>query len=235
MNKESARRDKNRNLSLVRDVITKLDFTQREAARTKNLVKHLWEFPTSLFQTWLFVIFRGSSLVRPFSGRTRRVSTKGVSMIRAISGNFPEKLLYKNAPKIGEIWPFHGYPLLWIPLLVLPDFCALLRTFFLANSDLPPYPMVWPLPRPWSETMVSIPLRALQTLCMKELLCLERPFLDLVSQTLRPRGRGRPPPWWEFRPRKKIFSPHPPQIPCKHPPGPSPPCPHPLGRPPPSL
>ena len=21
-----------------------------------------------------------------------------------------------------------------------------------------PYPMVWPLPRPWSETMVSIPL-----------------------------------------------------------------------------
>ena len=27
----------------------------------------------------------------------------------------------------------------------------------LVNSDLP-YPMVWPVPRPWSETMVSIPL-----------------------------------------------------------------------------
>ena len=37
--------------------------------------------------------------------------------------------------------------------------------------------------------------------------------------------------WWEFRPRKKKFSP-PPQIPRKHPPSPSPPRPHPPGRPP---
>ena len=30
------------------------------------------------------------------------------------------------------------------------------------------------------------------TLCMKGFLCLKRPFLDLFSQTPRPRGRGRP-------------------------------------------
>ena len=48
-----------------------------------------------------------------------------------------------------------------------------------------PYPMVWPLPRPWSETMVS-------DLEIKGFLGLGRPFLDLVSQTPRPRGRGRP-------------------------------------------
>ena len=41
-----------------------------------------------------------------------------------------------------------------------------------------PYPMLCPFPRPWSETM--------------GFLGLERPFLDLVSQTPRPRGRGRP-------------------------------------------
>ena len=52
--------------------------------------------------------------------------------------------------------------------------------------------MVWPLPRPWSETMVSIPLRAQKTLEIKGSLGLEPPFLDLVSQTPRPRGRGRP-------------------------------------------
>ena len=55
-----------------------------------------------------------------------------------------------------------------------------------------PYPMVWPLPRPWSKTMVSIPLRAQKTLEIKGVLGLERPFLDLVSQTPRPRGRGTP-------------------------------------------
>ena len=55
-----------------------------------------------------------------------------------------------------------------------------------------PYPMVWPLPRPWSETMVSIPLWAQKTLEIKGFLGLERPFLDLVSRTPRPRGRGRP-------------------------------------------
>ena len=55
-----------------------------------------------------------------------------------------------------------------------------------------PYPMVWPLPRPWSETMVSIPLWAQKTLEIKGFLGLEHPFWDLVSQTPRPRGRGRP-------------------------------------------
>ena len=55
-----------------------------------------------------------------------------------------------------------------------------------------PYPMVWPLPRPWSETMVSILLWAQKTLEIKGFLGLGRPFLDLVSQTPRPRGRGRP-------------------------------------------
>ena len=55
-----------------------------------------------------------------------------------------------------------------------------------------PYPMVWPLPRPWSETMVSIPLSPQKAVEIKGFLGLERPFLDLVSQTPRPRGRGRP-------------------------------------------
>ena len=55
-----------------------------------------------------------------------------------------------------------------------------------------PYPMVWPLPRPWPETLVSTPLRAQKTLEIKGFLGLERPILDLVSQTPRPRGRGRP-------------------------------------------
>ena len=53
-----------------------------------------------------------------------------------------------------------------------------------------PYPLVWPLPKPWSETMVSIPLWAQKTLEIKGFLGLERPFLDLVSQTPCPRGRG---------------------------------------------
>ena len=56
-----------------------------------------------------------------------------------------------------------------------------------------PCPMVWPfLPRPWPDTMVSIPLRKQKALEIKGFLGLERPFLDLVSQTPRPRGRGRP-------------------------------------------
>ena len=57
-----------------------------------------------------------------------------------------------------------------------------------------PYPMVWPLPRPWSETMVSIPLGAQKTLEIKGLLGLERPFLDLVSQTLFANFQ-----WYPFR------------------------------------
>ena len=51
-----------------------------------------------------------------------------------------------------------------------------------------PYPMVWPLPRPWSETMVSIPLWAQKTLEIKVFLA----FLDLVSQTPRPRVGADP-------------------------------------------
>ena len=60
------------------------------------------------------------------------------------------------------------------------------------NLRIYPYPMVWPLPRPWSETMVSIPLWTQKTLQIKDFGGLERPFLDLVSQTPRPRDRGRP-------------------------------------------
>ena len=63
---------------------------------------------------------------------------------------------------------------------------------FFWQTRIYPYPMVWPLPRPWSETMVSIPLCAQKTLEIKGFLGLGRPFLDLVSQTPRPRGRGRP-------------------------------------------
>ena len=59
-------------------------------------------------------------------------------------------------------------------------------------SRIYPYPMVWPLPRPWSETMVSIPFRAQKTLQIRGFLGLERPFWDLVSQAPCPRGRGRP-------------------------------------------
>ena len=56
-----------------------------------------------------------------------------------------------------------------------------------ANSDLPlPHGLAPP------GTMVPIPLWALQTLWIKGFLSLARPFLDLVLQTPRPRGRGRP-------------------------------------------
>ena len=55
-----------------------------------------------------------------------------------------------------------------------------------------PSPWSGPFPRPWSETMVWIPLWAQKTLEIKGCLGLERPFWDLVSQTPRPRGRGRP-------------------------------------------
>ena len=37
------------------------------------------------------------------------------------------------------------------------------------------------------------PLSAVKALCIKDFLSLARPFLDLVSQTPRPSGRGRPP------------------------------------------
>ena len=40
--------------------------------------------------------------------------------------------------------------------------------------------------------MVSIPRWAHKILEIKVFLCLERLFLDLASQTPRPRGRGRP-------------------------------------------
>ena len=48
--------------------------------------------------------------------------------------------------------------------------------------------MVWPVPRPWSQS----PLWAQKTLEIKGFLGLERPFLDLVSQTPRPRVGADP-------------------------------------------
>ena len=65
------------------------------------------------------------------------------------------------------------------------------------NSESPDLPLPgtpWSGPiqdhglRPWSQ----IPLWAQKTRETKGFLGLQRPFLDLVSQTLRPRGRGRP-------------------------------------------
>ena len=64
-----------------------------------------------------------------------------------------------------------------------------LRLLFTVSGT---HPMVWPLPRPWSETMVSIPLWAQKTLEMKGFSGSGAPILDLVSQTPRPRGGGRP-------------------------------------------
>ena len=81
-------------------------------------------------------------------------------------------------------------------LKVFQKHSAVLGDFFVHHKyhslRIYPYPMVWPLPRPWSETMVSIPLWAEKTLEIKGFLGPERPFLDLVSQAPRPRGRGRP-------------------------------------------
>ena len=42
------------------------------------------------------------------SARTKRVSTKGASMIRAISEFFLRNCCIK-CPKLGEIWPLRGY------------------------------------------------------------------------------------------------------------------------------
>ena len=66
------------------------------------------------------------------------------------------------------------------------------RSHHVTDASCRPYPMVWHLPRPWSETMVSIPLREQKALEIMGFLGLERTILDLVSQTPRPRGRGRP-------------------------------------------
>ena len=63
---------------------------------------------------------------------------------------------------------------------------------FVKVSGSTPTPWSGPIPRLWSETMVSVPLGAQKTLEIKGFLGLERPFLDLVSQTPRPRGRRRP-------------------------------------------
>ena len=57
------------------------------------------------------------------------------------------------------------------------------------QNQIYPYPLVWPLPRPWSETMVSIPLWALQTLCIKGFLSLARPFW-IWSRRTRAQGVG---------------------------------------------
>ena len=84
-----------------------------------------------------------------------------------------------------------------------PSAAALSLTIYLvARSCVMKKPILdWSLPRiavsgstptPWSETMVSIPLWTQKTLEIKGFLGLEHPFLDLVSQTPRPRGRGRP-------------------------------------------
>ena len=66
-----------------------------------------------------------------------------------------------------------------------------------------PYPMVWPLQRPWSETMVSTPPLSAVNPMHKGSLSLARPFLDLVSQTPRPRGGDRP-PFADVHPPKNV-------------------------------
>ena len=53
---------------------------------------------------------------------------------------------------------------------------CILSVLTIHNLRIYPYPMVWPLPRPWSETMVSIPLRTQKALQIKGFLGLERPF-----------------------------------------------------------
>ena len=53
--------------------------------------------------------------------------------------------------------------------------------------------MVWPLPRPWSETMVSIPSNHCKPYAGRIFrIWSAASFLDLVSQTLLPRGGSRP-------------------------------------------
>ena len=67
-------------------------------------------------------------------------------------------------------------------------------SILLAVQSLQMYPYPWSGPfrdhgqRPWSQS----PSEPQKTQEMKGFLGLERPFLDLVSQTPRPRGRGRP-------------------------------------------
>ena len=94
-------------------------FTSLTQNHTWKIVRH--SVLTALLQKLVgesFVSFWGVCGIffrtRIISGRTKRVSTKGVSMIRAVSGNFPWKLLLK-CPKIEEIRPFHGYPFCGYP------------------------------------------------------------------------------------------------------------------------
>ena len=67
-------------------------------------------------------------------------------------------------------WIWHGFfaPFFPFPKKSTPNLChprspnpCHFRKLFPSgfhNLRIYPYPMVWPLPRPWSETMVSIPL-----------------------------------------------------------------------------
>ena len=66
-------------------------------------------------------------------------------------------------------------------------FRRLSAPFLTVSASTPTPAMVWPLPRPWSETMVSIPLWAHKTLEIKGFLGLERPFLDWSR---RPRAQA---------------------------------------------
>ena len=78
-----------------------------------NPKQHMKRQQPRNYDFWMFQFNR-------LSGRTKRVSTKGVSMIRALSGNFPWKLLYKMPQNRGNL-AFSWISLLWIPLLVLLD------------------------------------------------------------------------------------------------------------------
>ena len=66
-----------------------------------------------------------------------------------------------------------------------------------------PYPMVWPLPRPWSETMVSIiPLWALPTYAWENVLSLVCPF-RMCSRRPRAQGVGVDPCLLNIRQEKR--------------------------------
>ena len=64
--------------------------------------------------------------------------------------------------------------------------CRAMLVAIVSQNSLSESLRIYPCP------MVSIPLRAQKTLEIKGFLGLECPFLDLVSQTLHPRGRGGP-------------------------------------------
>ena len=121
---------------------------------------------------------------RGWSGRTIRVSTKGVSMIRAISGNSLRNYCIKCL-KIGGILAFSWIPLLWIPLLVLLEMSTATFQFSESGGSLNGRNFFTELP----FLQKSLPNPLIH--CMPPPFSLKKPFFSLKRASSDPLPKNR--------------------------------------------